>query len=215
MIFDNCQRSISKITDQELRDLVNNNREENQWIEFKREYPNSSRKKFQREICKDVTAMANADGGYIFIGVDEKLPGPPSGFFSVDEAKKLAQSINDICLDSIERRIRGMEVEPRCLKWDESKITLVIVHIPPSNSKPQGIIWDNSIQFVRRYGSHTKQYRISDLGDDFSARQLPPGIRELHDKLDAISSNALGQPDLVKLADSIEQRFQEAIGRLS
>ena len=34
MIFDNCRRRISEITDQELKDFIGN-QEENQWIDFK------------------------------------------------------------------------------------------------------------------------------------------------------------------------------------
>ena len=72
MIFDN--RRISEITDQELKNLIGN-QEENLWIDFKQQDyhrdPNDL-EKHKREICKDVTAMANAEGGYILIGVREK-----------------------------------------------------------------------------------------------------------------------------------------------
>ena len=75
MIFDNCRRRISEITDQELKNFIGN-QEENQWIEFKREdyhHDPNDPEKHKREICKDVTAMANAEGGYILIGVQEKM----------------------------------------------------------------------------------------------------------------------------------------------
>ena len=71
MIFDN--RPISEITSQELIDLIGNI-EEDLWIEYKKmEYKKDTNdlEKHKREICKDVTAMANAEGGYIIMGVDE------------------------------------------------------------------------------------------------------------------------------------------------
>ena len=70
MIFDNCRRRISEITDQELIDLIGN-QEENLWIDSKQKHyyqdPNDL-EKHKYEICKDVTAMANAEGGYILEG---------------------------------------------------------------------------------------------------------------------------------------------------
>ena len=62
------------LTDQELKNLIGN-QEENLWIDFKQQdYHRDSTDpdKHQREICKDVTAMANAEGGYILIGVREE-----------------------------------------------------------------------------------------------------------------------------------------------
>ena len=214
MNLDDRYRRISDIPEQELAGLIRN-QEENQWIEFKQEYPlTGSRKRERREICKDVTAMANADGGYILIGV-EATAELATGFRSVVEPARVAESINSVCLDSIDPRIRGLEVKPRSLTCNGNDIMLVIVHIPPSEVRPHSILWENAIQFVRRYGSHTREYRMTDLGDDFSARQLPSGIRELHDKLDNLSDSALGQRDIANLIDSIERRFEEVLRRLS
>ena len=146
MIFDNCRRRISEITDQELKNFIGN-QEENQWIEFKRkdyhregidpsritpvnmkvgvlipmtelsnfitEIPNDP-EKHKREICKDVTAMANAEGGYIFIGVQEKDK-IAQGFFTVDNPDKIVESINSVCLESIDPRIQNLEVQTRSL----------------------------------------------------------------------------------------------------
>ncbi len=214
MNFDDCYRLIADIPDQELAGLIGN-QEENQWIEFKREYPLSgSRIKLRREICKDVTAMANSEGGYILIGVDatDELA---TGFCSVGEPERVAESINSICLDFIDPRIRGLEVKPRSITCNGNDITLVIIHIPPSEVRPHSILLENAIQFVRRYGNHTREYRMTDLRDDFSARQLPSGIRELHDKLDNLSGSALGQRDIADLIGLFERRFDEVLRRLS
>ncbi len=72
MVFDN--KPISEITDQDLKKLIGR-QEENLWIDFKEEHYQGYKTHheiyiYRREICKDVTAMANAEGGYILIGVD-------------------------------------------------------------------------------------------------------------------------------------------------
>jgi predicted HTH transcriptional regulator len=71
MMFEH--RPISEITDHDLINLLGD-QEENLWIDFKKGHYEGYRtdgEKYKREICKDVTAMANAEGGYILIGVKE------------------------------------------------------------------------------------------------------------------------------------------------
>lgn len=57
-------RHISELTDQNFINLIGN-QTENLWIEFKRQsyqQHKNNRDEYRREICKDVTAMANAEG---------------------------------------------------------------------------------------------------------------------------------------------------------
>ena len=79
--------------------------------------------------------MANAEGGYILIGIDENAK-IAQGFFTVPDAKKVAESINAICLQYIDPRIPSLEVERYPLKWQNKDIDLVIIHIPPSGMRP-------------------------------------------------------------------------------
>lgn len=188
MVFGN--QPISEITDEELRDLIDN-QEENLWIDFKKkEYHEDpkDREKHKREICKDVTAMANAEGGYILIGVNEQDK-IAQGFFSVCNPEKVAQSIRDICHQYIDRRILNLEVELRKFQWNSKDITLVIIHIPPSEIGPHGFKWGNSTNFVKRYGDVTKEYPMSELGDALSVRHYPPIIGSIDRKLDTILAN--------------------------
>ena len=94
-------------------DLVKKQQEENLWIDFKQQDYDKDRKgpeKRRHEICKDVTAMANADGGYIFIGVHEEGK-IAQDFFTISDAATVAQSIKDICLQYIDPPIPNLEVE--------------------------------------------------------------------------------------------------------
>ena len=224
MIFDN--RRISEITSQELIGLISN-QEENLWIDFKKmEYHKDSTDpdKHKREICKDVTAMANAEGGYILIGVDENAK-IAQGFFTVPDAEKVAESINAICLQYIDPRIPNLEVERYPLKWEHKDIDLVIIHIPPSGMRPHSFEWKNTTNFVKRYGDIVREFPVSELIQDLLVSYNPPIMSQIEsqlasilrgtqrDRMNSISSedNALDADEARELLRIMDLRFNEAI----
>ena len=162
MIFNN--RSISEITDQELIDLIGNQKE-NLWIDFKvKPYQRDSKdsEKYKREICKDVTAMANAEGGYILIGVSEENELAKT-FITVLEPDRVVQGIKGICQSHIDLPILNLEVDRRDFEWNGNHITLVIIHIPPSERAPHGFRSKGTTNYVIRDGDNTREYRNSEL----------------------------------------------------
>lgn len=224
MIFDN--RRISEITPQELIDLIGN-QEENLWIDFKKQDYYKDPKdpdKRRREICKDVTAMANAEGGYILIGVDENAK-IAQGFFTVPDAKKVAESINAICLQYIDPRIPNLEVERYPLKLKNKDIDLVIIHIPPSGMRPHSFEWKNTTNFVKRYGDIVREFPVSELIQDLLVSYNPPIMSQIESQLASIlrntqrerrdstsaQDNALDAEEEGELIRIMELRFNEAI----
>lgn len=223
MVFDN--RPIAEITEAELTGLIGN-QEENQWIDFKKKEYHvdcNDRDKHKREICKDVTAMANADGGYILIGVSEEDK-VAKGFFTVPDGDRIAQSINGICLQHIDPHIQNLEVGLKSFQWNGKNIKLVIIRVPPSGTRPHSFTWKGSTNFVKRYGDHTREYPISELVQDLLELRYPPIIGQIDSKLDAILRNmgqdrrssmspqddALEQEDVKDLLCLMKLRFQEA-----
>lgn len=229
IIFEN--RRISEITPQELIDLINNQQEESLWIDFKKQDYYKDPKdpdKRKREICKDVTAMANADGGYILIGVDEKNK-IAQDFFTVPDAAKVAQSIKNICQQYIDTPILNLEVEryPHTLQWKNTNIELVIIHIPPSERKPHGFRSKGTINFVKRDGDATREYPISELIQDLLVSYQPPIIGRIDNQLDTIlrhiqtdrrnsispQDDPLEQNEAGDLLHLMKLRFAEAIAK--
>lgn len=212
-------RPIAQITESELTSLIGN-QEENQWIDFKQKAYDVEDK---WEICKDVTAMANTDGGYILIGVSEENK-VAKGFFPVSDADRIAQSINGICLQHIDPRIRNLDVGPKSLQWNGTDIKLVIIRIPPSGTRPHSFTWKGSTNFVKRYGDNTREYPISELVQDLLELHYPPIMGQIDGKLDAIlrnmgqarrssmspQDNALEQKDVGDLLHLMNLRFQKA-----
>ena len=192
MNLDDCSRRIEDIPDQELKDLIGKQRE-NQHIDFKLKYDRrdpKNQEQYKWEICKDVTAMANSGGGYILIGVRETNE-VAQDFCTVRGFAAIVKSISGVCRHRIDSPIQDFEVEEPSFKWDDKDITLVILHIPPSDYIPHGFRSQGSINFVKRYGADTREYPMTDLGRDLSARHVPPIIHEINEKLDTINRNIL------------------------
>ena len=167
MIFGN--KPISELMGEELINLIDNQEEDLQ-VDFKqkdyhKDPKDSEKHKF--EICKDVTAMANASGGYIIIGIREEKE-VAKEFFNVDEAASIVKRINDTCLHYIQPRIPGLKVQEYRLKWENKDIDLVIIYIPTNEMRPHGFTWKNTNNFVKRYNHTIRDYPTEEMLKDYS-----------------------------------------------
>lgn len=187
MIFEH--RPIPEISEQDLINLLGN-QEENLWIDFKQmQYHRDNTKTEERrhEICKDVTAMANAEGGYIVIGIQEE-DNIAQSFFDVPDAEKEAESIYDICHQYIVPRIANLEVTPRNLQFQNRQYNLIIIHTPFSEIRPHGFNSNGTLNFVKRYGDMTKEFQMEEFIPELIARHHLPSMDDFREQLDRIES---------------------------
>ena len=187
MIFND--KSISEINDHDLIDLINN-QEEDLWVEFKEQHYHGYKNNpelYRREICKDVTAMANSDGGYILIGIDEanKIA---QRFVDIPDANRKADSIYKICHQHILPRIAKLEVKPYKLTSLEQEYNIIIIYIPFSVNRPHGFNSNGTLNFVKRYGDTTKEFQIEEFIPDLLARHHLPSIDDIKGQLDRIEN---------------------------
>ena len=77
--------------------------------------------------------------------------------------------------------------------------------------RPHGIRWKGSINFVKRYADHTREYPMSELGVAFSVRHYPPTIGQINDKLDTILRNTQQnrRSSISPQEDALEQQAAE------
>ena len=153
-------RRISEISDHELIDLIG--QDEDLWTEFKvGPYPSD----YEFQICRSVTAMANADGGYIFFGVRERT-GRAVDLVGVYRPCRFVERIEKCVADNIEPDIRNLEVKPRAVLWRKRSIDLVIVHIPPSDLDFHGFNCNGANgtnNFAIRFGASVKPLTTYEL----------------------------------------------------
>ena len=170
-------KEIAQIDPDEIKALVDNRVPEDQHLDYK-QVPWKETDDGRRELLHDVTALANAKGGYLVVGLGTNKVGGqdvPSGFAPLQRPGKLAKRILDICFHYVDPRMQGLEAGPVLvpLARGSEDATVVLVHIPPSNQRPHGFDWGDATTFVRRYGAHVRRMPVSELGEMFSVRYFP------------------------------------------
>lgn len=122
---------------------------ENQTIELKRDFSFDKNGRIEnREFVKDVTAMANADGGYIFIGIDEKaleVCGISNTIGNQKIEDWISNVLNDLVDKSIEYQLHQIPVN------EDSKKSIFVLNIAQGKDKPYYIIFDKkSLVYIRK-----------------------------------------------------------------
>jgi hypothetical protein len=126
-------------------------------LEFKRDLPGSSDRDKQ-ELLKDVCALANADGGDLVFGIEER-DGVAAGIAPIaTEAADAAQRrISQVLEAGAEPRIFGVQMRPIPVNGGY----VLVARVPPSYLGPHSIRVNSARRFVMRTGTN-----ISDLTFD-------------------------------------------------
>src|SRR5687768_5788012 len=99
----------SEWTQQRLDALIRNGAEESMYLEFKAAGALANDKK--SEICKDVSAFANSDGGVIIYGIEER-DHKANAFSFVDGAVITKEWLEQVTNDGIQKRIDKLKIYP-------------------------------------------------------------------------------------------------------
>lgn len=177
MIFDG--KPTNQITADDLRSLVTDGVREDQFVDFKRvPYPPSDAGK--RELLKDVTAFANAAGGYILIGVDENGEHRASELVGVVDAERVRRSMLDRCLTLIDPRL--IELDIGIITVEENRI--VVCRVPESPKKPHAAVPDREHHyFWLRYEDGVKLMTIAEIRDAVAGDAVQREVASLRQEL--------------------------------
>lgn len=128
-------------------------------LEFKRDAPGNSDKD-KHELLKDVSALANADGGDIVFGINE-VDGVASELLPItsEAADALTRRINQTIESGIEPRILGMQF----LSVDIDGGYILVVRVPASFLGPHTIKVNNNRRFVMRNGTNTSDMTFDQI----------------------------------------------------
>ena len=152
-------KTISEITDQDLIDLIGKQKSDLQ-IKFKPQHYegyDTNEEQYRHDICKDVSAMANAEGGYILVGVNVDHNKTAHSFIDIPNATDKADSISEICYHHIDPRILFLDVEQYTLRFEQTYYNLIIIHIPFSVKRPHGFRSNGTFNFVKKVWKYCKR----------------------------------------------------------
>lgn len=161
---------IERITETELQQLVTEGKREDAQIEFKLLLPGGN-DEGKKEFLKDVTAMANSQGGDIIYGIREERTNP-------DDAGKAAELVGiagvsadatklwmyELLNSSVEERLTGIVI--RDVQLAAGGFALVI-RVPRSWSSPHVVRHRNHWRFYARNSAGVYSMNVTDLRTAF------------------------------------------------
>jgi hypothetical protein len=164
---------------------------ESQTLEFKRELPTIDARG-RHEFLKDVSALANADGGDLVYGVAEHdgaadIPAPIPGLAADEVHRRLTQILDA----GLEPRVNGISM--RDVPFAAGGFAW-IVRVPASFSAPHRYRYDHHSRFVIRNGTVTSDMSYDQVRDAFDrVGSLSERARQFRGER-LIQSGATGRP---------------------
>ena len=135
-------------------------------------------------MLRDVTALANADGGYLVMGIREDGFGRADSLTPIGDLQTKAQAIRQACLDGIRDCIAGFEVQAYETGFNQA---LIVIRVPPSELRPHMVMRDNRTDFFRRYDTDKRPMTVREIRETILAN---PRFRRLVE----LELQAQGQP---------------------
>lgn len=138
-------KEIKYITYKDINDLLYlRNEREGQKLDYKRDFHKEG-----KEFAKDVTAFANAGGGYIIFGIDEKqnlVKGLSDAVGNIKIEDRIANVLNTSTDKSIKYELKFITIND-----EADPLFAVILYICESYGKPVYVTSDNkSICYIRK-----------------------------------------------------------------
>lgn len=125
-------------------------------------------KPWQEEAAKDIAAMANSGGGWIFFGVQEDpKTGSAREIWPIDWNPSEEQKLRQVAWNQVSPPVTKIEFFP--LPAEDEKFVLAM-RVPDSTRTPHLAMKEGSFRAPIRNGSHTEFMRESDIEKAYRRR---------------------------------------------
>ena len=154
-------KKLEELTEADLNKLVELKVRENRFIDYKRDmYRGNDEQK--TEMLADITAFANAHGGYLFIGIDEDAEAQAREVLGIDDFNQAAEFIRNLCQTSIDEYIQGLRVQAIQLANGKG---VVLISIPNSPNKPHMVTFKKKNRFYIRRDEGKELMNVEEIRD--------------------------------------------------
>lgn len=161
------RKPFDAIASEDLHFLIEYRVAEGQNLEYKKQQWGRNDEEV-REMLRDISAMANAYGGYIFLGVEEENSnsGIPVNIPGIRSTKADAERerIQSSCLVNTDPRIPGFKIRTIPIDRDSS---VVAIHVPRSTRAPHMVTFRGLNQFWVRHDRQKSKMSVEEIADLF------------------------------------------------
>ena len=188
------QKNVTEITERDIAGLITNQVRENLNLEYK-EAMYSRGDEDTREMLRDITSIANAQGGHILIGIkeDDQNEGIPTELKGVDEPETVSSRMTSSCLSNIDERIPGLQIHPVPLSNGKH---IILIRIPKSPKAPHMVTFKGLNQFWKRHDRQKSRMSAAEIKEACNAtEQLMIKMEQfLERRKENVLKNASGKP---------------------
>jgi predicted HTH transcriptional regulator len=150
-------KPIDSITESDLQSLIDNQTAEQKTLEYKQALPVGTMES-RREFLADVSSMANAAGGHLLFGIEERAGMPQNlGGVHVDDIDALKLRLEGMLRDGISPRLPRVEIHPVPLVAKPGYFVLLL-RIQKSWLQPHRVIFNDHGHFYSR--NSAGKYRL-------------------------------------------------------
>ena len=137
-------KPLTDIDEYDIQALVNHKEQESAELEFKRDIESTDKGK--KKLAKHVSAMANANGGIIIFGIEEK-DSKADKLIGIDEMvgdQPVGEFVNNVLISRVRPRLA---VQPQAVKLANGKVVLVL-QVSRIPYRPHMVLAEN-VYYVR------------------------------------------------------------------
>jgi len=193
------EKEISKITLDDIKELVNQKVSESKYIEYKKQLPVFNRKE-KIKILAQITSFANASGGLIIYGIDayKGVPKEICGLNKIVPDDEILR-ISGLVQNCIKPRIPNLQMKALSLE-DES--SLILIKVPRSWIQPHVVECDGHWRFYSRNSAGKYALDVEELKQIFNfSDSINNNINEF--KIDRINKILRNDLSIKLSADTI------------
>ncbi len=157
-------KPVDALDENDLQALVDSKVSERKTIEYKSALP-SDKDNEKKEFLADVSSFANASGGYLIYGIEEKN-GVPTQLVGLETANRdeAVRRLDDMIRQGIQPRIPGHQTHAIALQ--NSRVAIVM-RIPHSWNAPHMVTFGNSSRFFARTSNGKYQLDVGEIRSAF------------------------------------------------